>query len=68
MAMVIYIPPVKGIYTFWRVRGIIDIFNDLRSKTALRVEKKTDELMSAIRFRTTPKYDLLHYQYILRKS
>ena len=50
MAMLILLPPVKGTYTFWRVRGIIDGFEKLRRNIALGVEKTANKPMIAIQF------------------
>ena len=58
---------VKGTDNFWKIRGLIDRFNDSRSQIDSGVEKTADESMSAIRFRITPKGELPHYSYIFRK-
>ena len=59
-------PSVKGTDDLWKVRGIIGGFNKSRRKIASGVEKNSDDLMSAIRFHTTPKIDLPRYSYIFR--
>ena len=53
-------PLVKGTDKFWKIRGLIDGFNESRRQIASGKEKTADESMSAIRFRTTPKGDLPH--------
>ena len=53
-------PLVKGTNNFWKVRGIVDGFDKPGIQIASGVEKMADELMSAMRFFTTPKGDLLH--------
>ena len=57
---------VKGTDDFWKIRGLVDRFNESRGKIASGVEKTVDELISAILFRTTPKGDLMHYSFIFR--
>ena len=61
------VPLVKVTDNFWKIRGLIDRFNESRGKIASGKEKNVDESMSAIIFRTTPKGDLPHYFYIFRK-
>ena len=51
-------PLVKGTNNFWKIRGLIDRFNESRRQIGSGVEKTIDESMSAIQFRTTPKGDL----------
>ena len=58
---------MKVANNFWKVRGMIDRFTKSHRQIDSGVEKKEDELMSAIKFRTTPKVDLPHYSYIFRK-
>ena len=58
---------VKVTDNFWKICGLIDGFNESRRKIPSEKEKTADESMSAIRFHTTPKGDLLHYSYIFRK-
>ena len=60
-------PLVKVTDNLWKIRGLIDGFNESRRQIALGREKNSDDSMSAIRFRTTPKGDLRHYSYIFRK-
>ena len=57
-------PLVKVTDNFWKIRGLIDRFNESRRQIASGKEKTADEWMSAIRFCTTPKGDLPHYSYI----
>ena len=57
---------VKVTDNFWKIRGLIDRFNESRRQIDSGKEKIADESMSAIRFRTTPKGDLPHYSYIFR--
>ena len=57
---------LKGIYNFWKVRGVIYGFNNSRSHISSGVVKTFDDSMSVIRFRNTPKDDLPRYSYILR--
>ena len=57
---------IKGTNNFYKVRGLIDRFNELRRQIASGVGKMADESMSAIRFRITPKVDLPQYSYIFR--
>ena len=59
-------PLVKGTNNFWKIRGLIDGFNESRRQIASGIEKTADESMSAILFRTTPKGYLPHYSYISR--
>ena len=47
---------------------MIDGSNNSRGNISLGVEKTDDELMSAIRFRTTPKGDLTHYLFIFNNT
>ena len=61
MGVVREVAKAVGSDNFWKVRGIIDGFNESRRQTASGVEKTADESMSAIQFRTTPKEDLPHY-------
>ena len=58
---------VKGTNNFWKIRGLIDGFNDSLRQIDSGVEKTADESMSAIKIPTTPKGDLPHYYYIFRK-
>ena len=58
---------VKGTDNFWKIRELIDGFKKLCRQIGSGVEKMADELMSAIRFCTTPKVDLTHYSFIFRK-
>ena len=51
-------PLVKVTDNFWKIRGLIDGFNESRRQISSGREKTADESMSAIRFRTTPKVDL----------
>ena len=60
-------PLVKGTDNFWKIRGLIDGFNELHRKIASGKEKTAYESMIAIQFCTTPKGDLSHYYYIFRK-
>ena len=53
-------PLIKGTNNFWKIRGLIDGFNESRGQIASGKEKNADESMSAIRFRTNPKGDLPH--------
>ena len=57
---------VKGNDNFWKIRGLIDGFNESRRQIDSGKEKTADESMSAIRLRNTPKGNLLHYSYIFR--
>ena len=41
-------PLVKGADNFWKVRGVIDRFNESRRQIASGVGKTADELISAI--------------------
>ena len=59
-------PSVKGANNFWKSRGVVDGFNELRRKISSGKVKSTDESMSSIRFCTTPKGNLPHYYYIFR--
>ena len=61
-------PLVKGTDNFWKNCGLVDGFYESRRHIASGVEKMADESMSAIKYFTTPKGDLLHYSYIFRKS
>ena len=54
-------PLVKVTNNFWKIRGLIDRFNELRRQIASGKEKTADESMSAILLRTTPKGDLPQY-------
>ena len=58
---------VKCTNNFWKVRGLIGGFNKYCRQITSGVKKTADYSMSAIQFCTTPKGDLLHYFYILRK-
>ena len=58
---------VKGLDTFCRVWGFIGRFKKLRRNIYSGVEKMPDELMSAIRFRTTSNDGIPQYSYISRK-
>ena len=49
---------VKYTDNFWKIRGLIDGFNEPRRQITSGVEKTVDESMSAIWFHTTPN-DLL---------
>ena len=60
-------PPVKGLDTFWRVRGLIGGFNKPRGNIASGVEKTEYYLMSVINFCTTPKGDIQHCYYIFMR-
>ena len=60
-------PLVKGTDNFWKVRGIIDRFNESCRQSDYGVEKSAYELMSAMLVCTTPKGDLPHCSYIFRK-
>ena len=60
-------PLVKVTNNFWKIRGLIDGFNESRRQIASGREKNVDESMSAIRFHTTLKGDLMHYSYIFSK-
>ena len=60
-------PLVKVADNLWKIRGLIDGFNELRRQIDSGREKTTDKSMSAIQFHTTPKGDLPHYSYIFRK-
>ena len=51
-------PLVKGTDNFWKIRGMIDGFNESRRNIYSGVGKTAHEYMSAIQFRTTPKGDL----------
>ena len=53
-------PLVKVTDNFWKIRGLIDGFNESRRKIASGKDKTTDESISDIRFCTTPKGDLPH--------
>ena len=53
-------PMVKGIYYFCKLRGLIDVFNDLCRQISSGVVKTSDESMSAICFHSNPKADLPH--------
>ena len=57
----------KGTNKFWKIRGLIDGFNDSRRYISSGVGKTADESISAIQFFTTTKGDLTHYSYIFRK-
>ena len=48
------------------MRGLIDGFNMSRRKISTGVGETAAELMSSIRFWTTPKFDLSHYSFIFR--
>ena len=58
---------VKIIDNFYKLRGIIDGFNESRKQILFGVVETTDESMSAIRSHITPKGDLPHYSYIVKK-
>ena len=58
---------VKVTDNFWKIRGLIDGFNESRRKISSGKEKTVDESMSAIQLHTTHKGDLLQYSYIFRK-
>ena len=58
---------VKGTDNFWKSRGILDGCNESCRQIAPGVEKAADESMSAIWFRTTPKWYLTQYSYIFRE-
>ena len=60
-------PLVKVNDNFWKIRGLIDEFNESRRQIASGKDKTADASMSAIQFRTTPKLYLPHYSYIFRK-
>ena len=47
---------------------MIDGSNNSRGNISSGVENATDELMSTIRFRTTPKGDLTHYLFIFNNT
>ena len=51
---------LKVTNNFWRIRGLIDGFNESRRKVASGREKTANESMSAIRFHTNPKGYLPH--------
>ena len=53
-------PSVKGTHNFWKVRGIIERFDESRSRIYYGVEATSDESMSDIRFCTTSKGYLPH--------
>ena len=55
---------LKGIYNFWKVRGVIDGFNKFRRQIYYRAVNTAEESNSAISFHITPKGDLKHYYYI----
>ena len=48
------------------MQGFIDWFKKSRRNIYSGAEKTADELMSAIKFSTTPKVDLPQYSYIFR--
>ena len=54
-------PLIKVTDKFWKIRGLIDWFNESRRQIASGKEKTADESLIAIQFRTTPKRYLLHY-------
>ena len=58
---------VKGTDNFWKVRGLIYGFSELRRQISYGVGKTADALMSAMRFCTTPKEYLPHYSYIFMR-
>ena len=51
----------------WRAKHLFDGFNTACKNIAASFLKLGDELMSAIRFRTTAKGHLLHLSYIFQK-
>ena len=57
---------VTGTDDFWKVRGLIDGFEEVRRQIASRVEKTADDSMSAIFFCTTTKVDLMHHSNMFR--
>ena len=59
-------PTVKGIYNFWKVRGLIDGFNNSCRQIVSGLVRNANESISAIHYHTTPKGDLPHYYYIFR--
>ena len=56
---------VKGNDSFWKIRGLIDGFNEFCRQIASGVGKTADESMTSKKFRITPEGDSLHYSYIL---
>ena len=59
-------PLVTDTDKFWKIRGLIEGFNELCRHIASGVGKTADESMSVIKFRTNPKGDLQHYSYVFR--
>ena len=62
----LHYPLVNVKDNFWRVREIIDGFNNLCWKITSGAEKTAYESMSSIRSHTTPKWYLPHYLLIFR--
>ena len=58
---------VKGTNNFWKVRGLIDGFNESCKQISSQEGKTADESMRAIQFCSIPKGDLPHYSYIFIK-
>ena len=59
---------VKVVDNFWKVRGVIDRFNESRRHIASGVDKTAYESMSAIQFCTAPKINLSRYSYIFSNT
>ena len=59
--ILLYLSTRKRYHTFWRVRGVIDRFKNMRRKISSGVENTAYELMIDMHFRTTLKCDLPHY-------
>ena len=53
-------PLVKVTDKFWKIRGLIDGFNESLRQIASGVEKTADDSMSTIQVHTNPKGDLPH--------
>ena len=54
MAAVSSSPPVKGVDTFFRVRGVIEGFKKPHRNISSGVENILDKLMGAVRFWNPP--------------
>ena len=58
----------KGTDNFWRVQGVIGVFERSLRKISSGVKNTTYELMSVKHFCNTPKDYLPHYLFIFRKT
>ena len=61
-------PSVNNNSIFWRVWGLVDIFNKYHMKIILGVEKTSDEPMKNIWIQNTPKDEATHYYFIFSNT